>query len=172
MSRRDGTYELREGGTKILRFERRLAHPAAKVWAAITDPDQIEAWWARAQVDLREGGDVVVAWLNSDDQGNQVTMHAKVRDLEPERVFEITGDVHGRVRFELEPDGEGATVLRFINETPAPDEYLSRVLAGWHWHLDALERFLVGGERVDWPNWPRPEWESIHERYQREVAAS
>jgi hypothetical protein len=41
----------------------------------------------------------------------------------------------------------------------------SKVLAGWHYHLDALEEFVDHGTRVDWPNWPLDRWEEIHERF-------
>ena len=90
-----------------LRFERRLQHPIQRVWAAITEPDEIEAWWGRATVDLRPGGAMRIEWLNSD-----VTMPATITELDPPHVLEIEGEPHGRLRFELEPDGDG-TRLHF-----------------------------------------------------------
>ena len=142
-----------------LRFERRLQHPVQQVWAAITEPDQIEAWWGRAAVDLRPGGAMRIEWLNGD-----VTMPATITELDPPRVLEIEGEPHGRLRFELEPDGD-ATVLRFIARSPVPDDFLSKVQAGWHFHLDALADFVDDGTRIDWPNWPLDRWQAIHDTY-------
>ena len=162
---RDGTVELHDG-KKIIRFERRLAHPIDRVWDAVTDPQELEAWLARARVDLRDGGEVVFEWLNTDDEGNHAVFHAAVTELDPPRVFEITGDIHGRVRWELAPDGDDATILRFINETPAPDDdALAKTRSGWHFHLDVLEEFLSDGTRVDWPNWPRDRFQRIDDHY-------
>jgi uncharacterized protein YndB with AHSA1/START domain len=142
-----------------LRFERRLQHPVQQVWAAITEPDQIEAWWGRAAVDLRPGGAMRIEWLNGD-----VTMPATITELDPPHVLEIEGEPHGRLRFELEPDGDG-TVLRFIARSPVPDDFLSKVQAGWHFHLDALADFVDDGTRIDWPNWPLDRWQAIHDTY-------
>ena len=69
-----------------LRFERRLQHPIQRVWAAITEPDEIEAWWGRATVDLRPGGAMRIEWLNGD-----VTMPATITELDPPHVLEIEG---------------------------------------------------------------------------------
>ena len=142
-----------------LRFERRLQHPVQQVWAAITEPDQIEAWWGRAAVDLRPGGAMRIEWLNGD-----VTMPATITELDPPHVLEIEGEPHGRLRFELEPDGDG-TVLRFIARSPVPEDFLSKVQAGWHFHLDALADFVDDGTRIDWPNWPLDRWQAIHDTY-------
>jgi hypothetical protein len=79
-------------------------------------------------------------------------------------VLEIEGEPHGRLRFELEPDGDG-TVLRFIARSPVPDDFLSKVQAGWHFHLDALADFVDDGTRIDWPNWPLDRWQAIHDTY-------
>jgi uncharacterized protein YndB with AHSA1/START domain len=142
-----------------LRFERRLQQPVERVWEAITEPEEIEAWWGRADVDLRPGGAMRIEWLNGD-----VTMPATIIELDPPHLLEIEGEPHGVLRFELEPDGDG-TLLRFIAHSPIPDEFRSKVLAGWHFHLDALEDFVADGTRIDWPNWPLDRWQAIHDEY-------
>jgi uncharacterized protein YndB with AHSA1/START domain len=155
---REGTAEFRDDQA-ILRYERRLSHPVERVWEAITDPAEIEAWWGRAAVDLRAGGAMRIEWLNSD-----VTMPATITELEPPRVLEIEGEPHGRLRFELEPDGDG-TRLTFVARSPIPEDFRSKVLAGWHFHLDALEDFVDAGTRIDWPNWPQDRWQAIHDEF-------
>ena len=164
---REGTAEFHPDHA-ILRFERRLAHAPERVWAAITEPGQIEAWWGRASVDLTPGGTMLIEWLNTDEAGNSVTMPATITELDPPRLLEIEGEPHGTLRFELEPDGDG-TLLRFTTRSQIPDEFRAKVLAGWHFHLDALEDFLADGTRIDWPNWPQDRWQAIHDDHYASV---
>ena len=58
----DGTME-RRGDRRVIRFERRLAHPVERVWRALTDPNEIAAWLAVAEpLELEQGGRVVLTW--------------------------------------------------------------------------------------------------------------
>ena len=155
----DGTLE-RHGDRQVLRFERRLDHPVERVWRALTEPGEIAAWLALAELDLTEGGRVVVRGPNTDP----------VSALDPPRLVEFDTDIHGRLRWELAPDGDG-TALTFTADAQLPPDWELEVLAGWHIHLDHLEAVLDGGT-IDWPNWGRehmPEWERIRERYEARV---
>src|SRR5207249_2423128 len=76
-------------------------------------------------------------WLNTDDQGNSAVLHGTITELEPLRVIEYLGDIHGRLRWELRRDGNGC-VLTFTSTLPAPNERLVSSLAGWDIHLDHL----------------------------------
>jgi uncharacterized protein YndB with AHSA1/START domain len=96
----DGVLERREGRT-ILRYERRLRHPVAAVWAALTEPPRLREWLADADVELSEGGAVQLRWLNTDDEGNHAVMDGTVTALDPPRLLEISGEPHGVLRFEL-----------------------------------------------------------------------
>jgi uncharacterized protein YndB with AHSA1/START domain len=165
----DGTLE-RHDDHQVIRFERRLSHPVERVWRALTDPDEIAAWLALAELDLAEGGDVVLTWQNTDTEGNTAVARGTVSALDPPRLIEFDTDIHGRLRWELEPDGRGTT-LTFTAEVELPAEHELEVLAGWHIHLDHLEHVLDGG-MIDWPNWGRdhmPAWERIRERYAAET---
>jgi len=157
----DGTIEQR-GDEAMIRFERELAHPVERVWAALTEPGRLIAWWGDADVDLA-GGRFTVRWLNTDDEGNGVTMEAAITELDPPRVLEIRGEPHGVLRFELEGEGD-RTRLTFTSTLALPDEFRTKVLAGWHFHLDALATALDGGstdlEHV-------AGWEPIHDTYVR-----
>jgi uncharacterized protein YndB with AHSA1/START domain len=162
---RDGTLEIR-GDSQVLRFERRLDHPIDRVWAALTEPDELIGWLAEAELDLAEGGDVVLRWQNTDDQGNRAVMHGRITRLDPPRLLEYEGDIHGLLRWEIQEEGDGC-VLRFTNVTPAPEEFRTKVMAGWHVHLDHLEEAL-DGRRVDWSRWDeehKPRWQEHHDRY-------
>src|SRR4051812_45718337 len=103
----DGTHETLDDGPHRVRFERRLNHPIDRVWAALTDPDQIEAWLARAELDLREGGRVHLEWLNTDEEGRRyegADATGTVARLDPPRLVEYDTDGHGTLTWELEPD--------------------------------------------------------------------
>jgi uncharacterized protein YndB with AHSA1/START domain len=162
---RDGTLQRRDG-EHVLRFERRLSHPIDRVWAALTQPAGLVGWLAEADVDLREGGRIELRWLNHDDAGNSAVARGTVTALDPPRLLEYDTDIHGRLRWELRPDDDGC-LLVFTVTTPAPDEYLALVMAGWHIHLEHLADAL-DGRPVDWPRWDaehRPEWQAHHDRY-------
>jgi uncharacterized protein YndB with AHSA1/START domain len=165
----DGTLE-RHGDRQLIRFERRLHHPVERVWRALTEPDEIAAWLALAELELTEGGRVVLTWQNTDPEGNTAVARGTVSALEPPRVLELDTDIHGRLRWELEPDGDG-TVLTFTADAQLPEDWELEVLAGWHIHLDHLEHVLDGGT-IDWPNWSgehMPAWERIRARYEARV---
>ena len=94
----DGTLERRDG-KDVIRFQRRIPHPIERVWAAITSPEELLGWWGEAEVDLRAGGRFVLRWLNTDDDGNRAEMHATIAALEPPRLLETEGDIHGILRW-------------------------------------------------------------------------
>jgi uncharacterized protein YndB with AHSA1/START domain len=163
MTATDCTHETLDDGRHRLVFERRLNHPVERVWAAITEPGEIEAWLARAELDPREGGRVRLQWLNTGDE--EVVARGTVAAIDPPRLLELDTDAHGRLRWELSPDGD-RTDLTFTVVLAMPDEHVSENAAGWHVHLDFLADWLEDGTRVDWPNWPRERWAVHNERYE------
>jgi uncharacterized protein YndB with AHSA1/START domain len=164
----EGTVERTDDGRYLISFERRLAHPVERVWDALTRPEELIAWWGDADVELAEGGRFDVRWLNTDDEGNTAEMHATIAKLEPQRLLVLDGDMHGRLRWELTPDGDG-TLLSFRSTVELDPEFLTKVPAGWHFHLDALQRHLEGGstDLVE-----IPEWAPIHEAYLETLGGS
>jgi uncharacterized protein YndB with AHSA1/START domain len=158
----DGTVEKIEGGY-ALRYERYLRHPVEKVWAAITESDRLIDWLGAVEVDLVEGGAFVIRWLNTDAEGNTAIARGTITRLDPPHLLEVDTDIHGLLTWQLKADGAGCTLI-FSTRSPIPDEYLTKVLAGWHIHIDFLEDAL-DGRPVDWPNWPLNRWTAHHERY-------
>lgn len=165
----DGVVET-HADRHIVRFERRLAHPIERVWAALTDPAQLLAWLGAAEIELVEGGRFDLRWLNTDERGEPFTMHATITRLQPPHLLETSGDAHGVLRWELQPDGAG-TLLRFSSTLAIPEDVLPKLLAGWHYHLDALDTALAGGttELVQLPN---ARWYALHDHYARSAQAS
>lgn len=163
----NGTLETRDD-QHVLRFERRLAHPVERVWAALTEPAQVEQWLAAAEIDLVEGGRVQLRWLNVDDEGHDTVATGTITTLEPPHVIEFDTDVHGLLRWEVRADGAGS-VLTFTATVPAPNDYLMMSLAGWHIHLEHLDDAL-DGRVADWPNWYAKHyrrWAELHSEYAR-----
>jgi uncharacterized protein YndB with AHSA1/START domain len=161
----DGTLETRDG-RHVMRYERRLAHPIDRVWAALTQPTELRGWLADADIELVEGGRVQLRWLNTDDEGNSAVADGTVTALDAPRLLELDTDPHGILRWELR-EGDGGTALTFTVSVPAPNEAVDLARAGWHIHLEHLADAL-DGRPVDWPAWRtghRPRWEQIHRSY-------
>lgn len=183
----DGTYIALADGRYTVRFERRLDHPIERVWSAITEPDEILRWLGEAELDLTEGGTVVVRWLNSmtkeqierygiegqeeGDVDEQQVMRGTVARLEPPRLIEYETDTFGELRFELRAEGDGC-VLTFSNTVEVPAEQLTQMMAGWHIHLEHLEDALAGG-RIEWSTWADDHldrWAELRDRYEAKRA--
>src|ERR1022692_1113911 len=79
-------------------------------------------------------GKFVLRWLNSDDCGNRAEMHATITRLDPLRLLETTGDLHGVRRWELQPDRSG-TDTPALRVTARPDQ---PVLVSEDHRLDAV----------------------------------
>ena len=161
----DGTLETRDG-RHVLRYERSLAHPVDRVWAALTEPDEVRTWLAEADLDLVLGGRVRLRWLNSDEEGGGAVATGTVSALDPPHLLELDTEPHGVLRWELRADGD-ATALTLTVTIPAPNEQIALARSGWHIHLEHLADAL-DGRPVDWPRWSaehRPRWAELHARY-------
>jgi uncharacterized protein YndB with AHSA1/START domain len=182
MNARLGTIE--EAGDKhVLRYERQLDHPVERVWAALTEPEQIRGWLAAAEeLELAKGGAIVLRWLNVPDdlqewEGKGVDMpedhdpaapvRGTITELDPPHLIEYETDQMGLMRWELRGEGSGCA-LTFTNTIELPEGHPpEQTLAGWHIHLDHLEEALAGQE-ADWSNWTEKymdRWQAIRERY-------
>lgn len=126
-----------DSGEKTVRLERTLAAPPEEVWQALTEPAQLRAWLAPAEMDVREGGDVKIDFSGQPDGG---AVHGVIRICDPPRTLEYewmeTGDKPSVVRFDLEPAAEG-TKLTLTHRLLSDDEVIG-FAAGWHAHLEAL----------------------------------
>lgn len=132
----------RSGEGFDLTFTRRIAASPERVWAAITIPERIAAWFATAdvQIEPRLGG---AYRLRFGDDGPYA--EGEITAFEPPWLLEHTWpdppNPPGRVRYELEPDG-AACILRLAS-LGVPAAYIGS-LAGWHIFLDAIEPSLAG----------------------------
>jgi uncharacterized protein YndB with AHSA1/START domain len=140
-----------------LRFERRLNHPAAKVWRAITEPDELKHWFpSTVEGEIGPGGELSFRFEHA-----PITMAGRVTDFDSPRTFAFFwGDDH--LRFELEPADGDSCLLRFTVILDAEDK-AARDAAGWHQCLDGLESHLGG---ADGPV-PRDAWREHYDEYTR-----
>src|SRR3954447_7973594 len=101
----DGTFETRDG-RHVMRYERRLAHPVERVWAALTQPSELRDWLADADLELVEGGGGRRGGVNTAEEATATAAEAPFTALPPPRLFKLDTEPHGVLRFELREDGE------------------------------------------------------------------
>ena len=119
-----------------LRLERRFRHPSDRVWRALTDPDELTAWFP--EIDALE-----------------------VIETDPPRMLAVTwfGDP---MRFELHAEGDDACRLVFTQSFEDRDT-AARTAAGWDRCFARFDALLAGhpmSERDSLTLWP-----DVHERY-------
>ena len=84
-----------------------LPAPPDDVWAALTEAERLEEWFANdVELDPRPGGEGTFRWDDGEER------HAVVEEVDPERRFAFTWD-DGHVVIELEelPAGTRVTVV-------------------------------------------------------------
>jgi len=120
-------------------FVRSLRHSPDRVWAALTEPAQLNEWAPyTASRDLGTPGEATLTMIDGDvaeDVGATVTR------ADPPALLEYTWGTD-RLRWELAPTAEGTrlTLLHTITDR----DWVPKVAAGWHLCLDVAERLLDG----------------------------
>ncbi len=80
--------------------------PPDEVWEALTDPEQLEEWFANdVELDPREGGEGVFRWDDGEER------HATVLVAEPGERLVLDWDDEGTVELTLEEVDEGTRLL-------------------------------------------------------------
>ena len=130
-----------------------LPVPPARVWTALTQPDQLSAWFGtQATVDLRPGGEVVFTW--DGPTGPRGTNRGVIEAVEPPNRFAFrwhSGPDNvpmTRVEFTLQSHPEG-TRLRLVESGFAnlPPELRGGChesnTRGWQRELGELAQYLA-----------------------------
>jgi uncharacterized protein YndB with AHSA1/START domain len=142
-----------------LRFTRELAHPAEKVWRAVTEPAHLDAWFPQRIVgEWRVGAPLK---FESRD-GEFPAFDGEVLACEPPSLLEFRWgpDV---IRFEIMPAAEPATGCTFrLFDVFGELGKAARDAAGWHTCIDFLAHHLSGTEEP-WTNGER--WSEVHPGY-------
>ncbi len=101
-----------------------IAAPIERVWAVITQPEHVGAWFgdAGAEIDLRPGGTILIHWK---DYG---TGYGIVERVEPPHVFAWRGALLGQT--EVRPGN--STVVEFTLTAEGDQTRLRVVESGFH----------------------------------------
>jgi uncharacterized protein YndB with AHSA1/START domain len=163
-----GTLHATDDGRWALRFERRFAHPAERVWRAITEPEQLREWFpAVVTFDLTPGAKLVFAPTAEQrrryDLPEVSAPNGEITQVDPPRLLEYTWGEE-ILRWELTADGDGCRLV-FTNVFDDRDS-AAPAGAGWHAGLEVVEAQL-DGRRIDWSLWDRAE--QLQEEYARSM---
>ncbi|GGM47363.1 SRPBCC domain-containing protein [Dactylosporangium sucinum] len=127
-----------------------LSQSPERVWTALTTAEGLGTWFGNAaEVDLRVGGLVQLAW----DSGDTATL--TIERLEPPHVFGYTWRIYGLpeddprrtyVEFTLEASGDGTTltVVESGFAQVADDTAYKGNVSGWTHELGELVAYLDG----------------------------
>jgi uncharacterized protein YndB with AHSA1/START domain len=129
-----------------------IAHPPARVWAALTTAEGLGTWFgdAGATIDLRPGGGAEMTWTSGD------TVSMRIERVEEPTVLGFTWPINGLpgddprrtyVEFTLAADGAGTrlTVVESGFAQLPEDDYRTAFegnTEGWASELDELVRHL------------------------------
>ena len=128
-----------------------IAHPPAKVWAALTTAEGLGTWFGHeATIDLRPGGSARMRWNDGP------TVEMRVERVEEPTVFGFTWQIYGLpeddprrtyVEFTLEPAGTGTRLT--VTESgfaQLPDDVYRKSYdgntEGWAKELGELAAYL------------------------------
>jgi len=150
-----GVLEI-EDGVGVVRFRRRLAHPLEKVWRALTEPAQLEAW----SPTTIEGERVAGAALHFAFRHHEAPdFDGELLAFEPPTLLELRWG-EDLLRFELTA-ASGQTVLDFTARMAQVGK-AARDGAGWHACLDLLQ-CAVAGQAAPWSSPDR--WREVRDAY-------
>lgn len=139
--------------------ERTLSAQPGRVFAALTDADELELWFfTQAQTDPREGGSYDIWWRSLHDPARDHRRSGRYLAFIPAQrlVFEWSGPRSGAnpwdqgittVTITLRPVSDGVR-LRLEHtgwpETPAGKEACRNHQSGWEFYIENLRRYLAG----------------------------
>jgi uncharacterized protein YndB with AHSA1/START domain len=150
--------EVRKDGEQwTLVLVRDLSHPPAKVWKALTNPEDLRQW---APFDSdRNLGTVGTAKPSTVGAPKPLVSETRVKRADAPRVLEFNWGGQN-IRWKLEPQGGGTRLTLWHNINRG---FIAMGAAGWHICFDVLERLLtgrpigrmVGADAVKFGGWQR-----------------
>jgi YD repeat-containing protein len=129
--------------TLSVTVEREVAHPAEKIWRALTQPHLIEEWLMKNDFKPFVGHKFNL-------RADWGAVDCEVKTIEPNKTLSYTWDAYGLksvVTWTLTPTRTG-THLRMEQSGFPPDQpqFYQGAKAGWPGFLEALEKVLA---RID-----------------------
>jgi len=133
---------LRAGNRPVLRFQRHLPEPIETVWRAVTDPQEMRAWFpTRIEIDEWRVGAELTHFL---DEHGIDPLPGTVLEWDPPRRVSFTWGTD-TIGFELTAASDGGTTFVLTEELNA--SIAARNAAGWEACLDRLQH---GAEGEPW----------------------
>jgi uncharacterized protein YndB with AHSA1/START domain len=177
----DGTLDVREDDTYVLRFERRLAHPPEKVWRALTEPAQLREWFPVDIEGERRAG-AKLRFVFRDDaptaaelpellEHDPVDLDGEFTEFDPPRVLAFDwGREH--LRFELDPSDDGCRLVfthsfdehSGIPHPGGPRKTAARTAAGWEVCFAQLDAILSDARDAE-ADRAEPDWKQLYDAY-------
>ena len=157
--------QRREGEVWTLVLVRDLSHTPAKVWQALTDPEQLRQW-APFESDRSLG---VLGSAKLSTVGTPYASETRVKRADAPKVLEYQWS-GGDIRWELEPQGANGTRLTLWANID--HRYIAMGAAGWHVCFDVLQRLLDGQPigRIAGPEAMRfGGWQRLHAEYAKQL---
>jgi uncharacterized protein YndB with AHSA1/START domain len=148
----------RSGSAWRLRFVRTLAHSPERVWRALTEPAELEAWFPTTIEGERTAGAPLTFAFR---RGEADAFQGRMIGCEPPRLLEFMWGTD-KIRFELEPVAHGTRLTLY--DTVDDNGKAARDASGWHVCLDGLARLLGSAQT---PAKPAPDWSDVHRLYQQ-----
>ncbi|GAA4596914.1 hypothetical protein GCM10023194_70330 [Planotetraspora phitsanulokensis] len=153
-----GTFIQHEGRPAV-RFERTYAHPAERVWEAVSTPEGLAHWFpSTVELEPHAGGKITFS-----GDPNLEAMTGTVLAFEPPRrlAFSWGGD---ELRFNVESIDAEHCRLTLVNVLEARDT-AARNAAGWTVCLAELGKHLSGAS-ADGPHSTSAEpWQPLYDEY-------
>jgi uncharacterized protein YndB with AHSA1/START domain len=151
-----GTLEQIDDGSWQLRFTRTFPHPRERLWRAVTEPDQLAAWFPTTIDGERAAG---AALRFAFPGGEAPPFDGEMIAFDPPSAMELTwGPDTLRLELRAIPDGTELTLLHTFDERGKA----ARDGAGWHTCLNALGAALAGDEH---PRKAIEVWGDVHPVY-------
>jgi uncharacterized protein YndB with AHSA1/START domain len=157
----------KDGEKWTLVLVRDLAHPPAKVWKALTEPEHLREW-APFDAD-RSLGVLGTAKLTTVGAPTLHVTESQVKRADAPRALEYTWGGFD-MRWELEPQGANGTRLTLW--TNITRQFISMGATGWHVCFDVLERYLAGepiGRTVGPDAMKVDGWHRLHAEYAKQL---
>ncbi len=141
---------------KELRIERRFPVAPARVFAFVTETENLVKWWGpegtslgEHNLDLSKTGDWFFVLI--DPSGGHTRVSGVVLEVDPPNRVEFTlvlpskegpAEIDSVVRFEISPDGAGGTVFVLTQTGLTSEQIVEGSTNGWISTLTRLERLL------------------------------
>ncbi len=127
-------------GRPAVRFRRRYAYPVERLWAAVTDPEELSRWFpSRVRMQPRAGGTIE---FYGDPNMPDADLTGTILAYDPPRRLAFTWGA-SELHFSLEPSGDGGCTLTLTDVLEARNA-AARDAAGWSVCLAELDKHVAG----------------------------